>query len=105
MANNTFRKRIDVGLQDSSRELLKEILPGMKGSIRVSLKLLAANCIKSDEGRPAGAHRKQKCRYIERGLAIRVPVNKDGSCIFDETEKSVEGHERRRSELGKYSLQ
>lgn len=64
MANNSFRKRTDGGLQDSSRGLLKEILPGMKGSMRVSLKLLAANCNKSDEGRQAGAHRKQKCRYI-----------------------------------------
>lgn len=64
MANNSFRKRTDGGLQDSSRGLLEEILPGMKGSMRVSLKLLSANCNKSDEGRQAGAHRKQKCRYI-----------------------------------------
>lgn len=64
MANKSFRKRIDGGLQDSSRGLLKEILPGMKGSVRVSLKLLAANCNKSDESKQTGAHRKQKYRYI-----------------------------------------
>lgn len=44
--------------------ILKEILPGMKDSMRVSLKLLAANCNKSDEGKQAGDHRKQKCRYM-----------------------------------------
>lgn len=61
MANNSFRKRIDGGLQNSSRGLLKEILPGMKNSMRVSLKLLAVNCNTSEEGRQAGAHRRQKC--------------------------------------------
>lgn len=32
----------------------------MKGSMRASLKLLAAKCSKSDEGAQAWAHRKQK---------------------------------------------